>query len=44
MAPPIWKGHIALGIVSFPVRLQAAARSQGDSFHQLQQCDNFCTR
>ena len=28
MATTIWKGHIAFGLVSFPVRLQAAARSQ----------------
>ena len=44
MAPPNWKGQIALVMVWFPVGPQAAARSQGDSFHQLQQCDDFCTR
>ena len=32
MATTIWKGHIAFGLVSFPVRLQAAARSQSVSF------------
>jgi non-homologous end joining protein Ku len=36
MATTIWKGHIAFGLVSFPVRLQAAARSQAVSFNQLQ--------
>ena len=28
MAISIWKGHISFGMVSFPVRLYAAARSQ----------------
>ena len=37
MATTIWKGHIAFGLVSFPVRLQAAARSQSVSFNQLHQ-------
>ena len=40
MATTIWKGHIAFGLVSFPVRLQAAARSQAVSFNQLHQCDH----
>ena len=40
MATTIWKGHIAFGLVSFPVRLQAAARSQSISFNQLHQCDH----
>jgi Ku70/Ku80-like protein len=40
MATTIWKGHIAFGLVSFPVRLQAAARSQTVSFNQLHQCDH----
>jgi DNA end-binding protein Ku len=40
MATTIWKGHIAFGLVSFPVRLQAAARSQSVSFNQLHQCDH----
>lgn len=38
--PSVWKGHIAFGLVSFPVRLHAAARSQAVSFHQLHQCDH----
>ena len=40
MATTIWKGHIAFGLVSFPVRLQAAARSQAVSFNQLHHCDH----
>jgi DNA end-binding protein Ku len=39
MSATVWKGHIAFGLVSFPVRLHAAARSQSISFHQLHQCD-----
>ena len=35
MSTTVWKGHIAFGMVSFPVKLQAAARSQSISFHQL---------
>ena len=31
MATTIWKGRIAFGLVSFPVQLQAAARSQSVS-------------
>jgi hypothetical protein len=30
-ATTIWKGQIAFGLVSFPVRLQAAARSQSSA-------------
>src|SRR5690348_6840652 len=37
MATTIWKGHIAFGLVSFPVRLQAAARSQSVSYAALAQ-------
>jgi non-homologous end joining protein Ku len=40
MATRIWKGHIAFGLVLFPVLLQAAARHQSVSFNQLQQCDH----
>ena len=36
----VWKGHIAFGLVSFPVRLHAAARSETVSFNQLHQCDH----
>ena len=40
MATSVWKGHISFGMVSFPVKLSAAARSQTISFHQLHQCDH----
>ena len=39
MATTIYKGHIAFGLVSFPVRLQAAARGQAVGFNQLHECD-----
>lgn len=39
MATTIWKGHIAFGLVSSPVRPQAAARSVSVSFNQLHQYD-----
>ena len=40
MGTSVWKGHIAFGLVSFPVKLYAAARSQAVSFNQLHQCDH----
>lgn len=40
MGNSIWKGHIAFGLVAFPVKLHAAARSQAVSFNQLHQCDH----
>jgi non-homologous end joining protein Ku len=40
MATSVWKGHISFGLVSFPVKLHAAARSQAVSFNQLHQCDH----
>ncbi len=40
MASTVWKGHIAFGIVSFPVKLHAAARSETISFHHLHRCDH----
>ena len=40
MASTVWKGHIAFGIVSFPVKLHAAARSQTISFHHLHRSDH----
>jgi DNA end-binding protein Ku len=40
MSTSVWKGHIAFGMVSFPVKLCAAARSQAVSFHQLHQGDH----
>ena len=44
MATSIWKGHISFGMVAFPVKLYAAARSQTISFNQLHQCDHSRVR
>jgi DNA end-binding protein Ku len=35
MATSLWKGHITFGLISLPVRLQAAARPETVSFNQL---------
>src|SRR5215469_12454439 len=40
MAASIWKGHLTFGLVSFPVRLFTAARSENVSFNQLHKEDN----
>ena len=40
MASTIWKGHITFGLISLPVRLMAAARSETVSFNQLHKTDN----
>jgi len=40
MATSIWKGHLTFGLVSFPVRLFTAARSESISFNQLHKDDN----
>jgi len=40
MATSIWKGHLTFGLVSFPVRLFTAARSESISFNQLHKEDN----
>jgi DNA end-binding protein Ku len=40
MASSIWKGHITFGLISLPVRLTAAARSESISFNQLHKSDN----
>src|ERR1700758_1479193 len=40
MATSIWKGHLTFGLVSFPVRLFTAARSESLSFNQLHKEDN----
>ena len=40
MASSIWKGHLTFGLVSLPVRLVAAARSESISFNQLHKSDN----
>ena len=39
MPATVWKGQIAFGLVSFPVRLHAAARRQSVRLHQLRRCD-----
>ncbi|MGH9629600.1 MAG: Ku protein [Bryobacteraceae bacterium] len=35
MASTVWKGYISFGLISIPVRLHAAARSERISFNQL---------
>ena len=40
MASTVWKGHIAFGLVSFPVKLYSAARSESLSFNQLHKSDH----
>ena len=35
MAGTVWKGYISFGLVSFPVRLSAAARPETVHFHML---------
>lgn len=40
MASTIWKGHITFGLVSLPVKLVAAARSETISFNQLHRPDH----
>lgn len=39
MASTVWKGFISFGLVSFPVRLFAAARPAGVHFHMLHKTD-----
>ncbi len=40
MPSTIWKGHITFGLISLPVRLTAAARSETISFNQLHKQDS----
>jgi DNA end-binding protein Ku len=40
MASTVWKGHLTFGLVSLPVRLYSAARSETVSFNQLHKADN----
>jgi DNA end-binding protein Ku len=40
MATTVWKGQLAFGLVSFPVRLSSAARSDSISFNQLHKTDH----
>ncbi len=39
MASTVWKGHLTFGLVSFPIRLYSAARSENISFNQLHKTD-----
>ena len=39
MAATVWKGYLSFGLVSFPVRLFAAARAERISFHMLHKTD-----
>src|SRR5882724_7310664 len=40
MASTVWKGHLTFGLVSFPIKLFSAARSESVSFNQLHKHDN----
>jgi DNA end-binding protein Ku len=40
MAASVWKGHLIFGMVSFPIRLFSAARSETISFNLLHKSDH----
>jgi DNA end-binding protein Ku len=40
MASSVWKGHLTFGLVSFPIRLFSAARSESISFNLLHKDDH----
>jgi DNA end-binding protein Ku len=40
MAASVWKGHITFGLVSIPIKLVVAARSEAISFNQLHKNDH----
>src|SRR3982750_765465 len=40
MASSVWKGHLTFGLVSFPIRLFSAARSETISFNMLHKDDH----
>ena len=40
MASTVWKGHLTFGLVSLPVKLYSAARSETVSFNQLHKNDH----
>src|SRR5205085_3658734 len=40
MASSVWKGHLTFGLVSFPIRLFSAARSETISFNMLHKADH----
>ena len=44
MASIVWKGHLTFGLVSFPVKLYSAARSESISFNQLHKTDGSRVR
>ena len=39
LAATVWKGFVSFGLVSFPVRLQVAAREKSIQFHLLHKKD-----
>jgi DNA end-binding protein Ku len=44
MASTVWKGHLTFGLVSLPVKLYSAARSESLSFNQLHKEDGSRVR
>jgi DNA end-binding protein Ku len=40
MATSVWKGHLTFGLVSLPIKLFSAARSETISFNQLHKTDH----
>ncbi|HWR17525.1 MAG TPA: Ku protein [Terriglobales bacterium] len=40
MATTVWKGHLTFGLVSLPIKLFSAARSETVSFNQLHKSDH----
>jgi DNA end-binding protein Ku len=40
MPAVVWKGFVSFGLVSFPVRLMAAARNKPVRFHMLHEKDS----
>jgi DNA end-binding protein Ku len=44
MASTAWKGHLTFGLVSFPIKLYSAARSESISFNQLHKSDGSRVR
>ena len=37
MASTVWKGYITFGLITIPIRLFTAARTERVSFHQIHQ-------
>jgi DNA end-binding protein Ku len=40
MASTVWKGHLTFGLLSLPVKLYSAARTESVSFNQLHKADH----